>query len=506
MDLEFERMDRSGLDPFRVKVAVFEDDLPLGGISSDISFAVSRGNASPMSETTLGNYHFTVTPDQTGEYEIIVSYKDLSMTRTALVLDGVHADWGQPMAVPGLVNTPGYEDGVTITPDGNYLFVQYGPIYFSAIELFNTPRANGGCEGHRLEYPAGTPNRCTHTWLDNTIGPSAGPERPGFFDGRISGTTILHNANSWGVLTEQAPNFAPFTMFYGFKRQPDGSFAEPFYLAFDDENDGIINTSGLSFLLHGDGTATIVYSIDDPSNPDMVDLDNNGTDDIESYHDIFTSEIVLEQDNILGTFIATGIPGTPPVRGTPFPAQLLDFGKTGTDGIAGTQGNPHLYCENGIVKSIWTDDERDSDADRGEISVYVLASGSFPGEAWQKIVLPLPVNKASPSDEIQPFFTGTGLYYTHFSDTEFPEVYYISYAGGHSIADLQNPSNWGVSQKILEAVSADSVGQIIGLGEPTIATVNDREYLYFVYGYIRDYDTISGLPDIDMQAGFIIKR
>jgi hypothetical protein len=136
----------------------------------------------------------------------------------------------------------------------------------------------------------------------------------------------------------------------------------------------------------------------------------------------------------------------------------------------------------------------------------VLTSGTFPGGTWQKIVLPLPVNKASPNDEIQPFFTGTGLYYTHLSDTELPEVHYISYAGGHSIADFQNPSNWGVSQKILEAVNADSVGKITALGEPTIATVNDREYLYFVYGHIRDYDSLSGLPDIDMQAGFIVKR
>jgi hypothetical protein len=196
MDLDFERIDSAGLNPFRVKVAVREDDLPLGGISSDISFSVSRGNASQMSEASPGNYHLTVTPDQTGEYEIVVSYRDLSMTRTALVLDGVHADWGQPMSVPGLVNTPGYEDGVTITPDGNYLFVQYGPIYFSTIHLFNTPRANGGCEGHRLEYPIGTSNRCTHTWLDNTIGPYTGPERPGFSMGGYRGpqfcTMLIH--------------------------------------------------------------------------------------------------------------------------------------------------------------------------------------------------------------------------------------------------------------------------------------------------------------------------
>ena len=507
LTLTFERINSGPLNPFTVTASLLSNDQNVTSAAIDFSLTLSQGSASDITESSPGNYQFTVTPNQTGEHQVTVSYLDkASVTRTALVIDTVHSDWGQPMAVEGLVNTEGYEDGITITPDGEYLFVQYGPMYFSALQLFNTPRAQGGCEGHRLEFPLGTPNRCTHTWLDNTIGPYSGPERPGFFDGRFSETTNLHNARSWGVLVEQAPNFAPSTLLYGFKRQADNSFAEPFYIAFDDENDAIINTSGLSFLMHDDGTATILFSIDDPSDSDMVDLDNNSSDDIQSFHDIFTDTITLGQNNILGTFTATGTPGTPPERGTPFSAQLVNFGKTGTEGIAGTQGNPHLHAIEGSVQSIWTDDERDTDADKGELAVYFLTSGNFPDGNWQKVLLPSAVNQAAPSDEIQPFFTGNGLYYTHMSDIELPEVYYSNYSGTHSINDIQNNNNWGSREKILGIGSTNTIGSITALGEPTIATINNEEYLYFVYGYVRDFDNDSGLPDINMQAGYVKKN
>jgi len=506
-EVDFQRVETGLLNPFLVTATIYENNALKSGLASEIDIVLSKGTNDAISEVSEGTYQFTVTPTQTGEHEVTLSYKSTSISRTALVLDSVHADWEQPQAVSGLVNTAGYEDGVTVTPDGEYLFVQYGPLYFSAFQLFNTARASGGCEGHRLEYPSGTPNRCTHPWLDNTIGPYTGPERPGFFDGRFSGTTNLHNANSWGVGVEIAPNFAPSTMFYGFKRQADGTFSQPFYLAFNDLNDAIINPAGLSFLMHGDGTATILFFMDDPSDPDMVDFDGDGSDDAQSLHDVFTSEITLGQNNILGTFNYSGTPGTPPVRGTPFPSKLVDFGKTGINGIAGTQGNPHLYAEGGIAKSIWTDDERDTGGDEGELSVYVPTSGTFPNvTTWQKVILPSPVNEPNPSDEIQPFFTGSGLYYTHKSDTENPEIYFSNYSGTHSIADFQNGAHWGTPVKILGADTDYMTGTIIAVGEPTIATRKGQEYLYFVYAYIRDFDGTTGLPDIDMQAGYIKKK
>jgi len=506
IDLDFQRVDSGAPNPFTVTATIRENGQLKSGVAADINIVLGRGTLNTVTEVSSGQYQFTVTPTQTGEHEVSLSYGGVTKTETALVVSGVQADWGQPMSVSGLVNTAGYEDGVTITPDGEYLFVQYGPIYFSGIYLFNLPRVDGGCGGDRLN-----PDRCTHEWIDNTIGPYTGPERPGFFDGRISGTTLLHNANSWGIGVEQAPNFAPSTMFYGFKKQADGSFAEPFYLAFDDVNDGIINAYGLSFMLHGDGTATALYSINDPSDPDMVDLDGDGNNDVESLSDVFTSEITLGQNNNLGTFVASGTPGTPPVRDTYFPSQLVNFGKTGIDGIAGTQGNPHLYETGGTVRSIWTDDEQDArgpGSDRGELSVYVQTSGTFPNGTWSKVILPSVINQPSPTDEIQPFYTGSGLYFTRMSDTDLPEIYYSAYTGTHSVADFGVAGNWGTPQAILLVDSADAVGvgKVTAIGEPTIANVGGTEYLYFVYGVIRGYDAISGLADINMQAGYVRKN
>jgi hypothetical protein len=507
IDLDFQRVDSGTPNPFTVTATIREDGQLKSGVAADINIVLGQGSRNAVSEISAGQYQFTVTPSQTGEHEVSISYAGVTKTETALVVSGVHTDWGQPMSVSGLVNTAGYEDGVTITPDGEYLFVQYGPIYFSGIYLFNVPRVDGGCGGDRLN-----PDRCTHEWIDNTIGPYAGPERPGFFDGRFSGTTQLHNARSWGLGIDETFIFAPSTMFYGFKKQADGSFAEPFYLAFEDENDGIINAYGLSFMPHGDGTATALYTINDPSDPDMVDLDGNPDHIVESYFDVFTSEITLGQNNNLGTFVASGTPGTPPVRDTHFPSQLVNFGKTGIDGIAGTQGNPHLYETGGTVQSIWTDDEQDArgaGSDRGDLSVYVQTSGTFPNGAWTKVVLPSVINQPSPIDEIQPFYTGSGLYFTRMSDVDLPEIYYSAYATGtHSVADFNNAGNWATPEVILSVDSADAVGEgkVTAIGEPTIANVDGAEYLYFVYGIIRGYDATTGLADINMQAGYVKKK
>lgn len=53
--------------------------------------------------------------------------RSVSVTRTpasaALVLAQVQADWAQPMAVVGLVKTPGYADEMTVSGDGQCLDV-----------------------------------------------------------------------------------------------------------------------------------------------------------------------------------------------------------------------------------------------------------------------------------------------------------------------------------------------------------------------------------------------
>jgi hypothetical protein len=49
--------------------------------------------------------------------------------------------------------------------------------------------------------------------------------------------------------------------------------------------------------------------------------------------------------------------------------------------------------------------------------------------------------------------------------------------------------------------------RVTAIGEPTIATYKGSTYLYFVYGYLREYDgdppARTGLWDVNMQAGYI---
>ncbi|MEJ2440049.1 MAG: hypothetical protein P8Z72_10320 [Gammaproteobacteria bacterium] len=193
ISLAFTRLTSASTNPFRVTVSLTQDGQAVTGAATDLQITLGRGSHNSVREVAPGQYAFTVIPDGTGEYPVSVSYHGASFSRTPLVLAQVQAGWGQPMAVAGLVNTPGYEDGVTVSADGQYLFVQYGPVYFGAFQLFTTPRANGGCGGNRL-----SPTRCTHPWLDDTIGPYAAPARPGFFTGRIDVTngTNRHNSNS----------------------------------------------------------------------------------------------------------------------------------------------------------------------------------------------------------------------------------------------------------------------------------------------------------------------
>ncbi len=504
IELAFDRIENSiGLDPFTVTATIFSDGTPTANLTPIIS--LSRGTQNSVTDLGDGRYQFTVTPTQTGEHEINVSYENASLTRTPLVLKSVDSNWGQPMSVPGLVNTAGYEDGITVSPDGQYLFAQTGPQYFSAIFVYAEPRINGGC-GAINDNTRLSPDRCNHPWIDTLVGPYTAPERPGFFDGRFSGNTFLHNSNAWGIGIDETPFFAFATMFYGFKKQPDGSFTEPFYIAFDDLNDAIANPFGMSFRNNADGSMTMVFTLNDGDTSGFVDEDNNNvTPDVDSGFDVYTIDIIPGQNNNLGSYNI----GQPPLRDSFFPSSMIDFGSTGTDGNYGTQGNPHIYVlNNGSINSIWTDDEFDADdtdpgndADADDLSVYTLSAGSFPDGSWNKTVLPTIINTAA--DQTQPFFTGEGLYYTQDTD-----IFYSAYSGAtDTAADYANNDNWAAPITILKKDLDDTpLGKIIAIGESTIANENGVETLYFVYGYVRAVDPITGIADIDLQAGFIQKK
>jgi len=444
--------------------------------------AVSRGGIDSFEKVDATHYSFRLIPEQTGEYKITVEADGLSYSKTVLVLQDVADGWGQPQMVEGLVNTEGYEDGVTITPDGEYLFVHTAPYRLSSLFVYNTSRADGGCGGSRVN-----PSRCEHPWINTLVGTYTAPKRPGFFDGRFNGDLQRHNALSWGLGDEEAPVFAISSMFYGFKRQADGSFAEPFYMAFDDLNDGLIGPYGLTFVKQAEGRYRTLFSHKDA-------YTTGGGFDIYRY------DAEFGRNNNFGSYVMTS-KGNPPARGTEFSSILVDLGDNN-----GTQGNPFIYSEAGVVKSIWTDDEYDGDADSKKISVYLLNSGTFPESSdWRKVLLPSNVNQTG-SESRQPTYVDGQLYFT-----QDVNVVVSAYSGSESAAGYADALNWSIPKTLLQkdtsynfyAIVNSDLGKIVAVGEPTIADYGDKRILYFVYGYIRGIDPITGLADMDMQAGFI---
>lgn len=407
LQLEVLREAGSGLDPVVAIVTATRAGVAAPGLT--VTGAVNRGAASAVVDRGDGRYEFRVTPAGTGEHAVTVAAEGVSVTRTALVLFDVHEDWEQPEVVAGLVNTAGYEDGVTISPDGEWLFVQTGPFRWSGSVVFQTARSAGGAGGNRL-----APTPFSHPWLDTLIGPYTAPERPNFPNGRLSGSLFLHNSLSWGVALGLAPNWGMSTQIYGFRRQADGSFAAPFRVAFADANDGLVTPYGLGLQMLGGAAARAVFSLDMPSELDelVVDVAGDGLgggDDERSGIDLYSADIVLGQENLLGVFAPTGTPGMPPRKATPFAAVPVELGRVGSDGVRGTQGNVGYYEAGGRVV-LFADDEYDRDADSGEIVAHVQTGGVFPGGDWQKVVLPWVVN--SGDDEIQPHFTGNELFFT----------------------------------------------------------------------------------------------
>jgi hypothetical protein len=155
----------------------------------------------------------------------------------------------------------------------------------------------------------------------------------------------------------------------------------------------------------------------------------------------------------------------------------------------------------GQVRSVWTDDEYDADPgaasheDYKDLSVYVL-EGDFPQGPWTRVTLPEVIN--TEEEQIQPFFTGSGLFYTQET-----QLFFASYDGPDTAEGYGDAANWGAPRPILHKDTTWEQGRVIALGEPTAAVYDGSLWLYFVYGYVRGFDEATGLPDIDFNAGFV---
>jgi hypothetical protein len=241
-------------------------DAGLGGLGVQL---IAGGVSRTVTDLGAGRYVSNVTPaTPSGEVRFVasVSNSDAGASRTAVVLPTIDPQWDQPESVGGLVNTPGTEDSSTISPDGQWLIVgTYSPVDILSCHLgFGSGPADG-----------------RNAACQTSLGPISGPARPRMPGASrvVSPTRILQNAPSLCVTAPDGGNvelplpdggtfvlnLSPTTA-YGFRRQPDGTFAEPFVLQF--ASDGVGVPFCFSFLgSPAQNVATLLYA-NRPHQPD----------------------------------------------------------------------------------------------------------------------------------------------------------------------------------------------------------------------------------------------
>lgn len=446
------QLDRTEETPYsRIALIITVTDEEGSPTASDAPLVTSpAASIAPITTLETGQWMTIVTPVSPGtEVPITTSLPGEGLTQTdvALMMPIVHSDWAQPLAVRGdTVNTTGWEDGITIAPDGEWLFIHYSPMTISGFFTMD-------------------PDDPTAT---TAYGPWQAPERPDFPDTRITSTGQIHHSFPlYGV--DPAPFPIPPTCFYGFSRQPDGSFADPFQIGFDDSGNGCLGAFGLSIYMTGPGQASVGFAFDDPMIP--VTGDSNS--------DIYQVDLNFGERTVLGSFYRD--PVTFVISSENFLPTLLPIVQPGH------QGNPHLhYDEAGDLTAVFVDDETAEQAVR---EVYVFEKTEGGGWSTQQ-PLPAPVNLPGLA-EIQPYFDGDRMYVNREG-----AIVACQWRGGPWL----ETASWEASEIMLQAEWVFEPGRIIGLGEPTTCVWQGQEQLFFVYAVVAPDGTV------DLNAGYVNRR
>jgi len=468
IQVEFQRIPEGFYSPFYVLIS---SETPIVNPQVSCEDAASIGDMEKLNEL---EYRVLVTPALSGELDLVVSAENATtVEETLLVFYRVHDDWGQPRKVRGMVNTEGWEDGACISPDGEYLYLQYIAMPFPALidgsdkDIWNL-----------VQYASG---------------PFTAPLRPDYFRSRIGDDgAIEHTFPLYGV-TQEGSQIFPMSSFYGFKKQSDGSFAEPFLLGINDQGNGNLNPFGLSLAGElPDGTVRAFFSFNDPRSNDA-----EGSNDAEDTgNDIVTLSLVPGEKNIWGEYF-NGTAGEILRDEDTFQPQSLEYT------LAGNQGNPHVYHD-ATASYLFTDDEVFDTPHEVDISYYQLEEeGSYPLGPWAgpyplagKINLPGSDAEFSDNREVQPYFDGSQLIFSRDS-----QLYRCDYLGGSPGDD----SSWGEVEVLLQGLMAIPEGEdwlasedsaIFYCGEPSTVIMDNKEILYFIY-------VIFNGSNLDLNVGYV---
>lgn len=425
--------------------------------SSAPQVSVTKCSVTSIHRQSKGIYAATVVPNiSSGEVSINVRVGKSSVTRTALVFPFVSDNWNQPESVPGLVNTLGTEDSLTVSADGKWLIVgTYSPVdllccHVSSIlnALPSTtklcPRASGGDSSSA--NPA----------CNISFGPWKAPYRPNLFgaDRILSTRKIHHDVPPLGIDLPVGEDFSialPPVSAYGFQQQKNGDFGAPFQLGI--QMDGY-SAAPFKFVFAGavnrNKTATLVFSAPDPTR--LI----SGTD----RNHLYRVQAVLGRNVNLAKFSVS--------KGVVKLSEKRFSGPVVVGDIDSDQGNS--FYRGG---RLWFDNEKATEkdiffADRAGSGFTTSAKAGFSE-----------VNV----DERQPFFQSPYLYF--YRGATVARVQLIG-------SNPSDPKSWGQveNQLVPDSLTANpQVGNIVAVGEPNITDKNG--YLYFVY-FLRTSNGMNG--------------
>jgi len=421
--------------------------------SSIPTITSDRGVVSPVTDIGDGRFEATITTDGTGEYVVEATLEGESASDTAVVLELVGARWGQPRKVRGLVNTDGWEDSIYITPDGEWLFLVYSPVSITCTWEFD-------------DSPGGADNT---TFCATASGPWEGPERPNLGGAERIGPRGEVSPECLGVTPGV---FLPPATTYGFHRQADGSFAEPFVMSFPGSG-GCLTTGGLNVYPNADGSAHALFSWNDWNPPGI--------------------EFVVADIPVLG-------------RDFEVAAWVGTFGAGGAvEGFVGTElPIPHALGELGFnahgvwaadgISRVWFDNET------GERDLYYAERGAD-GRWTPPATMGAPLS--TPGGEIMPFYSASRMYVRLQTAAGAHTIASSSFIGGPT-ADPTDAMSWGPYETDLAGDVPEwfTEGAIFTVAEPTVTspalTADGEEILYFNYA-VRAADGSA-----DLNVGYVV--
>lgn len=373
----------------------------------------------------------------------------------SLVLSRLDTAWQHAEPVPGpFVNTPGWEDGVSVSRDGLWMVIRYSPMSQSAFR------------SHALGHPLAR----------RAVGPWTGPTRPGFPASRIAKDgSFLNNQPLLGEAEMPIP--LPSSALYLLERGSDGEWGVPRVIGMDDAGAGVLGVSGPCIATGPDGRRWLVFSFDDPT---TRVADDTGAD-------IWIAPFEPTGQTVLGRF-ARGEQGA--IESSDLTAFPLSVDK------AGHQSNPHLHLHADGSASLWVDDEGRT----GDLFVATLPAGQFPAgvwSAWKRLPRPVCLPGRGDTDESQPFFDGSRLFYRRGSS-----LFQTTYRGG----DFALASNWTEPTVLARGTPGGTAGSVVSLSDPAVTVIDGRQWLYFAYqqvntdgsvdtGIARAMDPEGGMPD-----------